>query len=145
MTLAATIRALFLDRRGAVAIEFAAIALPLMLLLGGTVEFGRYIWTRHALQDAAAAGARCLGLRAEPCVNGGAVDKAAAVSFVRDQASEWAVRIREEAVTPEPVGTCQEMEDFARVGIRYRFTSILPLLPEMWVDAEACFPVMPSD
>jgi Flp pilus assembly protein TadG len=49
------------DRRGAVAIEFAAIALPFILLLAGTMEISRYTWTRVALQDAASAGARCLG------------------------------------------------------------------------------------
>ena len=50
------------DHRGSVAIEFAMIALPLILLLVGTIEISRYTWTRLALQDAASEGARCLGL-----------------------------------------------------------------------------------
>ncbi|MEO0363441.1 MAG: TadE/TadG family type IV pilus assembly protein [Pseudomonadota bacterium] len=39
-------------RRGAVAIEFALIGLPLVILLIGIVEFGRGLHARNALNDA---------------------------------------------------------------------------------------------
>ena len=136
-------RGFSLDARGIVAIEFAAIALPLMLLLGGTIEVSRYIWTRLALQDAASTGARCLGLRTTSCFAAETMNRNDTVSVVRAQAADWAVRIPEEAVTPEMTGFCQGETGFARVGIRHRFVSIVPILPNMWIDVEACFPLMP--
>lgn len=133
------------DSRGAVAIEFAAIALPLILLLAGTMEVSRYMWTQHALQDAASTGARCLGLRMAPCFVNETFDQLGTVGFVREQASDWAVRVEDDAVTTEAASNCHGTTDFARVGIRNPFTSVLAVLPDTWIEVEACFPVMPSD
>jgi len=140
-----TLRACLLDRRGAVAIEFAAIALPLLLLLGGSVEISRYMWTRHALQDAASTGARCLGLGIAPCFADESMDRPATVGFVRQQAKDWAITIADDAITPEAVSDCHGGSDFARIGIRTRFVSVLDVLPETWIEVEACFPAMSSD
>jgi Flp pilus assembly protein TadG len=133
------------DRRGSVAVEFAAIALPLLLLLFGSVEISRFIWTRHALQDAATAGARCLGLRTAPCFDAGEMDAAAATGLVQAQAAEWAVSLPAASVVPEGEGVCGSAAGFARVRIVHRFAAVVPVLPEMSVDVEACFPVMPTE
>ncbi len=134
-----------LDRRGAVAIEFAAIALPLLFLIGGSIEISRYMWTRHALQDAASAGARCLGLGIAPCVTGGGIDFSATVGYVQQQAADWAIVIANDAITPEAVSDCHGTGDFSRVGIRTQFVSVINVLPETWVEVQACFPAMSSD
>lgn len=144
MTPLRTLRACLLDWRGAVAIEFAAIALPLLLLIGGSIEISRYMWTRHALQDAASTGARCLGLRVAPCATDGNIDRAATVGYVKQQAADWTITIDDDAITPEATSTCHGAADFARVGIRTRFVSVLPVLPETWIEVQACFPVMSS-
>lgn len=144
MTRRAALPRLIAARRGAVAIEFAAIALPLMLLLGGTIEISRYTWTRVALQDAASVGARCLGLRLPPCVVADSMDAGATAGFVRGQAQDWSVAITTDTVTPEEGVACQGVADFARVAIRHRFTSVLAALPDTWIEVEACFPVYPS-
>lgn len=144
MTRINLIRAFLSDRRGAVAIEFAAIALPLMLLLGGSIEISRYIWTRLALQDAASTGARCLGLRIAPCFANESMNSGATVSLVTQQAMQWAIKIPDETVTPEAASNCDSIVDFARIGIRHRFTSVLIVLPETWIEVEACFPVLSS-
>jgi len=138
-------RAVLLDRRGAVAIEFAAIALPLMLLLVGSIEASRYIWTSLALQDAASTGARCLGLQLAPCFDNENMDQAATVGFVKEQALRWAIDIPSETVTPAATAECQEFDDFTRIEIRHQFTSILPVFPNTWIEVEACFPVSPSE
>lgn len=145
MTWPFAIMACLRDRRGAVAIEFAAIALPFLLLLGGSVEVSRYMWMRHALQDAASTGARCLGLRVEPCFGGEVMDQAATIGFVREQAADWGIRIAPDAVSPDAVSDCHGVDDFARIGIRHRFVSVLVVLPATWIELESCFPVMPSD
>lgn len=143
--LRACLRACLRDLRGAVAIEFAAIALPLLLLIGGSMEISRYMWTRHALQDAASTGARCLGLRVAPCATDGSMNRPGTVGFVRQQAADWAITIADDAITPEADSNCQGADDFARVRIRTRFVSVLDVLPETWIEVEACFPVVSSD
>lgn len=139
------IRAFFRHQAGAVAIEFAFIALPLMLLLGGSIEIGRYVWTRLAVQDAASTGARCLGLQLAPCVGTEGMDQNGTVSLVQEQGTAWAIVIPDSSITAEETGACQGVDDFAKIGIRHRFTYVLPILPDTWIDVEACFPVMPSE
>lgn len=145
MTPLGTIRAFLRNQRGAVAIEFAFIALPLMLLLGGSIEVGRYVWTRLALQDAASAGARCLGLQVAPCFDAGSMDMSGTVSLVREQGAAWAIAIPDSAITAEESRSCQGVDDFARVGIQRQFSFVLTILPDTSIDVEACFPVIPSE
>lgn len=127
------------------AIEFAAIAIPLMFLLAGSMEIGRYIWTQHALQDAASTGARCLGLRTAPCFADDTMDGVSTVAVVRAQAAEWIIQIPIEAVTPEVNALCESVMGFAKVRIRHRFISVVSVLPEAWINVEACFPLMHSE
>lgn len=131
------------DRRGAVAIEFAFIALPFILLLAGTMEISRYTWTRVALQDVASAGARCLGLGprpGSPCFDGDDMDESATVALVTEQARSWGVTIAEDTVTPERDVECEDLDEFARVRIGHQFTSVLVALPDIRIEVEACFP-----
>lgn len=127
------------------AIEFAAIALPLMLILGGSMEVSRFIWTRLALQDAASTGARCLGLRLAPCATDGNMDTGGTIGFVKDQAQQWAIAISDQSVTPDASAACHGIADFARIAIRHRLTSVLVVLPDTWIEVEACFPVTASN
>jgi Flp pilus assembly protein TadG len=53
--------------RGATALEFAFVAPPLLLLVIGTLDFGRLLWTDAALQDATARAARCIAVTPEAC------------------------------------------------------------------------------
>lgn len=55
--------------RGATALEFALIAPPLLMLLIGTMDVGRLLWTRAALHDAVARAARCVAVTPEICGN----------------------------------------------------------------------------
>ncbi|MFO7757062.1 MAG: TadE/TadG family type IV pilus assembly protein [Roseovarius sp.] len=132
------------DRRGAVSIEFAAIALPFILLLAGTMEISRYTWTRVALQDAASAGARCLGLGLAPCVVDESMDASATKEFVRQQATDWGIRVAPSAVTPDLYVECNDIASFGKVVIVHGFSSVLPALPDSDITVEACFPVASS-
>ena len=53
-------------RRGSVLIEFAFIALAFTLLMAGTIELGRMIYTAQVVQNAVRAGARELAMRPLP-------------------------------------------------------------------------------
>lgn len=73
------------DESGAVAVEFAIVLIPLMLILFGVLEFGR-VWSQvQVFQGAAREGARCAAVRAgeaaaglTPCNIGDRVRQAAA-------------------------------------------------------------------
>ena len=121
------------------------IALPLILLLVGTIEISRYTWTRLALQDAASEGARCLGLGLPTCFAGGSMDQGGTKEFVRKTAAGWGVTIAEDEVSPELDEECDGVDDFAKVVIEHEFTSVLPALPDTVIEVEACFPNSPSD
>lgn len=46
--------------RGAIAVEFALILIPMLLIFGGIVEFGRVMWHANVLTKATRDGARVL-------------------------------------------------------------------------------------
>src|SRR5262249_49875900 len=59
-------------RRGTTAVEFALIALPLLLLLLGIIEFGRMLWTQSALHYAVQEAARCAAVNPGTCAGSSA-------------------------------------------------------------------------
>ena len=56
-------------RGGNTAIEFAIIAPAFLLLLLGTMEFARLLWTQSTLQQAVEAAARCASVNPSTCDN----------------------------------------------------------------------------
>ena len=53
------------DRRGAAAVEFALVAIPLCLFVFGILEFGRLILVQHSLTAATREGARLAALNTD--------------------------------------------------------------------------------
>jgi Flp pilus assembly pilin Flp len=56
-----------LDRRGAAAVEFGLVILPVPLLILGIIEGGRMLWTQNALQYAVEQAARCAVINSTIC------------------------------------------------------------------------------
>ncbi|GFK95968.1 hypothetical protein NNJEOMEG_03841 [Fundidesulfovibrio magnetotacticus] len=83
---------------GSTSVEMALILLPLLLLLVGGVEAGRYYWTRHVVAAAAAEGARLailngptdaeVAARARRILVEGGVSQAAGVTVSARQANQ---------------------------------------------------------
>lgn len=138
------VRAIIRDCRGAVAVEFAAIAIPLMIMLVGSIEVSRFVWTRLALQDAATTGARCLGLRLPPCFVDGSISTSGVTGFVQDQATGWGIGLPGATVSPTESAICNGTAGFAQIAIRHEVTSVLAVLPAAWISVEACFPLLPE-
>lgn len=55
-----SVRRFIRDSRGATAIEFAVVSIPLVLIFVGTIEFGRVFYIRNDLAQAADKGMRVL-------------------------------------------------------------------------------------
>lgn len=135
------------DSRGTSAVEFAIVALPLFLLAFGTLEFGRFLWIRNALQETAANAARCLGILQAPCASGGTADTARTTSFVVNSARSWYVPLVSGNVTVlNGASTCPGFTTAARVEINYQFQTAVPVLlgslrSGVPVREQACFPI----
>jgi Flp pilus assembly protein TadG len=60
-------RRLLRDRSGTTATEFALVAPALCMLVYGTMEFGRMVWTQSALNFAVEEAARCASVTPGTC------------------------------------------------------------------------------
>jgi hypothetical protein len=133
------------DNSGATAVEFALVVGPLLLLLFGTFEFGRLIWTRESLESTAIAGARCVGVKIPACAPGGTVSRDSTIAYVRNYARDFHVVLPQTAVAMNTDATCGGSSGFAEIEITYTFRSAVgPFLEALGagveIKASACFP-----
>lgn len=133
------------DRRGATAVEFALVAGPLLLLVLGSVEIGRALWGRQALQEIAVTTARCAAVPQTACTSDKAYDKAKAQEATLKIAGAYGVAIDKSDITIEKNATCNGVSGFTKVTVTYDFDSALKPLLTSLVDglnlsAVACYP-----
>lgn len=130
---------------GATAVEFAMVVGPLLLLVFGTVEYARILWTSSALQSTVNTGARCMGIMQLECADNGSRSEANAVAFIVERAIGLSVAITPADVAVEPDATCAGVGGFSQVTLSYTFTTALPILfgslsAGVPLSAMACFP-----
>jgi Flp pilus assembly protein TadG len=78
------------DIRGATALEFGFIASPLILMLLGTVDGGRMLWTQNALQYAVEQAARYAGLNQAACTQPGSTTTCYTTAQIQSYAASMA-------------------------------------------------------
>jgi Flp pilus assembly protein TadG len=133
----ATALACLAGRDGTTAVEFALVAPLFLMFVFGSVEFGRLLWTREALQQSAIAGARCMALaqgavQSSPCSASGSYSAATTKTYIQTVANGWGVSLPVSAITVDNNATCASTAGFSEVTIAYTFTSVAPqvvLLP----------------
>lgn len=130
-------------RDGSSAVEVAILALPMFLLLFGTVEGGRAYWTSQAVQDVATSVARCIGISQPECAPGGAFDAGQTRSYAVAAAQGLGVPLDPELVEIDENGECAGIGGFAVVTVTYRFLSPVDIVfPDAIVmTGQSCFPV----
>lgn len=131
--------------RGASAVEFALVAVPLLLLIVGTVEYGRLLWTRQAMQSIAVEAARCMGVKQTECRSGSSYSANATRQMVIARAGRIGVTLTANDVTLNPSTTCSGVAGFSQVSVSYTFTSAAPemltaLATGGALSVSACFP-----
>jgi Flp pilus assembly protein TadG len=136
---------LFRAKDGASAVEFSIVAWPFLLVVIGVLEFGRALWTREALQEAAMAGARCMGVLQSNCATGGSYDPTKTKSYVRSIASGWSVALPVADISSTNGVSCGGVPGFSRVTINYAFQTVAPgvmraLSGGVTLSTSACFP-----
>lgn len=138
------------DRQGAAAVEFAIVAVPLILLVFGTIEAGRMFWTQQALHEVAISGARCAAVPHPSCRSGGgAVSVAHTVAVVRQDAANKGLIVLQDGVDVDLDAQCSGISGFVRISLRHTFQSAvsgfadsLAIAPVL--TASACFPRQPT-
>lgn len=133
------------DRRGANAVEFALLAGPLLLVMFGTIEFGRAIWSRHVIQEVAITGARCIAVPQPGCTANGEYDQATSIAFIVGAAGAKGVALANPEVAVSRDATCFGSSGFSSVTISYEFATALPgflksLASGSEMAANSCFP-----
>ncbi|HUC65220.1 MAG TPA: TadE/TadG family type IV pilus assembly protein [Stellaceae bacterium] len=135
------------DRSGASAVEFALVLMPLLMMAFGVIEYGRLLWTKQALQEAAIAGARCMGILANSCASGGGFNSTSTTSYIQQVAGGWGITVPSADVTLNHNATCGGETGFSQVSLAFAFTSVVPkivlLVGSDNLTATACFPNNP--
>lgn len=129
-------------RRGVTAVEFALVAPPFLCLLFLLLDGGRMLFTQQALNELAAAAARCAAVKPADCDSG-------------DKVKTWAVgragrlsglSISTGMVTVSNPTQCNSVANMAQVTIAMPYvrstTALLPGNTSANLTASACFPVV---
>jgi Flp pilus assembly protein TadG len=132
-------------RGGASALEFSLILAPMLVLMFGGIEYSRLLWTREALQQAAIAGARCVGMPQTGCSTAGVYNAASATTFIQNAAAAWSIALPASGIAVSTSATCGGVGGFSQVTLTYAFQTVAPtLLPTLsagsTLTATACFP-----
>ena len=144
------LRQLYHARRGVTALEFAVVAPVLMMLMFGTFEFGRLLWTMQGLQMTAVEAARCMGILASSCASGGGYSSDNTTSYIESTAAAWGLSLTGSNLTltrdsanpncAPAAGTLTVSE----VTITYTFQTVVPgllsMLSSKALEGHACFP-----
>ncbi len=142
MTVRRTLRK---DERGAAAVEFALVAVPLLLVLFGIIEYGRLQWTRSAMESVANSGARCIGIGQVECSVSGVYNAAKAQTFILETATELSLQLSSSDIAINNTATCNGVSGFAEVSLTHTFETALPFIfgqmsTGVPLTAAVCFP-----
>jgi Flp pilus assembly protein TadG len=116
-------------REGTTAMEFALIAPALILILFGTVEFGRLLWTQAALHFAVEEAARCASVTPGVCGTSAQITAYAASSVSP-------LGIASTAFTSTSPSCGHQVS--AAFNYQFVVTGLFPFTPTL--TAQACFP-----
>jgi Flp pilus assembly protein TadG len=133
---------------GAMAVEFAIVAVPFLLLIFGGFEFGRALWDDNALQQTAIAAARCEGISQSTIASTAACNGTTATLYAQQVALAWGITVPTSGITVTASTTCGGVAGFSQVSLNYTFVSVVPQLLGVFsgglpLTATACFPVQP--
>ncbi|HEY1426353.1 MAG TPA: TadE/TadG family type IV pilus assembly protein [Caulobacteraceae bacterium] len=133
---------------GATAVELAFILPLFLVLVFGVFEFARLMWTREALAQTAAAGARCMAMSASSCQSSGAYSSSGATAYIDGVAANWGLTLTASNLTLNNAATCSGIttpKGFSTASISYTFVSVVPkeivaLAGGESLSTSACYP-----
>jgi Flp pilus assembly protein TadG len=135
-------------RGGNVAVEFALVFPMFLMLVFGTIEYGRLLWTMQALQETANAGARCMALTQSACSSGSSYSATSTQSYITAVAQGWGLSLPSANMTLNNSATCGGNSGFSQVTLTTTFVSVVPKIVLLAAGgtslrATACYPNSP--
>lgn len=130
------------DARGGSTIEFAFLAPIFLMMIFLLLDGGRMLFTKQALNEAAAAGARCAALKPTGCTTTAEVQ-----SWTATRGSQRSrLSLTTAMVTVTMAGSCNGQSNMAQVTIAKPYTkTAMNLLPQSLapstLTSTSCFPV----
>jgi len=115
------------DTKGAVAVEFALIAVAFLALIFGTLEVGRLIFTWNAVQYTIEQAARTALVTDD-------VTEAEILQFIEDEMPASMVNLDDLAVTV--TYTTVSDVNFVELQGVYNYQTITPFLPDSWLNIQ---------
>jgi len=108
-------------------------------------EYARFAWTTEAVQEAAFAGARCIGMTLNACSANGVYSQSSAVAFIQSEAQNWGITIPSANIQIATTTSCNGVAGFSQVQVTYTFQSFIPALINFLstgqvITGSACFP-----
>lgn len=135
-----------MGRRGTTAVEFALVCPALMLLLLGSMEFARLIWTWEALQIAGNQTARCVAIGGTACATPSTYAVSTATSFGAFGLAAAGVTVVNQPPTTTDATACSPPtgNTAVKVTLSLAFTSpVSALIPRLaqTLTTTSCFPL----
>lgn len=115
------------DARGVTAVEFALTAPAFLLALVGLTQLGFWMWSKVGLQHATEMAARCASINTTICGN---------ATNIQNYAAGQALGLR---FSPS-IFVVSQTSCGNQVSASYVFASFAPFLPNVTIEAHACFP-----
>jgi TadE-like protein len=139
---------------GAAVIEFALLAPIFLILVFGSIEYGRLLWTQQALQQAATSGARCMAIahgaiQSSPCASGGTYSPSSTNTYIENIASGWGLSVKDSDIHLDTTGAdCGGTSGLVEVKITNNFNTPVPQIVLLAaggtsLTALACYPSNP--
>jgi len=127
----------FRNESGSAAIEFAILAVPVFMLIFGSVEISRLLWAYTALQETSASAARCTGLQLPACS-----DEIKVKDFIKDDASSRGIALQNGSIAVTNPSVCQNTNSLTQISITitHPFTNVLPFFEGQMISVTASFP-----
>lgn len=118
-------------RQGTTTVEFAIVIMAMILLVFGTIEWGRMLWTRQIVMHAANMAARCSSI-SSPLCNGTNTP----ASYAASVAAANGIKLPVADVTyTAPVGKCTSTSggsmQYYQISVSYTFSSPLTTLLQL--------------
>jgi len=123
--------------KGAAIVEFAILAPAIFLLLIGTIEGSRMLWTKQTLDEVAYSTARCMAV-SSTCGSAGAQK-----TYAVERAAGYGIAIAAAAVTPAANADCRGFPKSSRITINAPIGSVLSgFVPDFptTIRSDACYP-----
>eukprot|EP01037_Dinobryon_pediforme_P012523 gene12523-12612_t len=133
------LRGLSADERGVSGVEFAMLALPLLIMTLGSIELGLMMWTTNVLEATADDTARCVAIAGAGCSDG--------PSYAVSQATQslFSGAISASEVSVQNGASCNGLAgSFVVVTItahRWGASGLVSALSRAAIVAKACYPV----